>query len=97
MRFTTGRRFGNNLQSRVSLASGEEEHDYGNFQDFGTWRADSTGVMLDMDADAPRPWYHRIDVPFLRLLGFAHETIPFTFAGDDHLSFEGESFVRVPE
>jgi len=96
MRFTAARGFGNNLQNTASLDSGKECPS-SHFTDFGTWTADSTEVTLDVQPIQPGPLDERVLIWFMRAFGFARAKIPITFEDADHLSFDDEPFVRVPE
>lgn len=99
IRFSPSRRIGNNMHSTTSLATGVETTEFGDFQDFGTWAASSDGVRFDPDPEfmPPQPWSERVQVVFLRLFGIEDDRLPIRFDGKDHLVFEGDVLMRVPE
>lgn len=99
IRFSPSRRIGNNMHSTTSLATGVETTEFGDFQDFGSWAASSRGVRVDLDPELmpPQPWFERVQFVFLRLFGIEEDGFPITFDGEDHLVFEGDVLMRVPE
>ena len=99
IRFSPSRRIGNNMHSTTSLATGVETTEFGDFEDFGSWAASSRGVRVDLDPELmpPQPWFERVQFVFLHLFGIEDDGFPITFDGEDHLVFEGDVLMRVPE